>query len=86
MPQKPTPSSFVEPYPDDDLHIYRVRRGYRTAVELADAVGASITVISRLQKGHLLFPRVVLRIRELLGLTAAQMERLILNGSRRIVR
>jgi hypothetical protein len=83
---KPSPTPFVPPAPDDDLLVYRVRRGYRTAIELSRAVKASTAVISRLQNGHLLFPNVVARIRDLLGLSAAQMERLILNGSKRRVR
>lgn len=86
MPTPAIPTPFVAPHPDDDLLVYRVRRGYRTAVSLAKAVGASIAVVSRLQNGHLLFPNVVARIRDLLGLSAAQMERLILNGSKRRVR
>lgn len=86
MPKPSIPTPFVPPNPDDDLLVYRVRRGYRTAVELAQAVKASSTVISRLQNGHLLFPSVVARIRELLGLSAAEMERLILNGSKRRIR
>lgn len=84
MIKAPTP--FSPPLPDEDLLTYRVRRGFRTAAQFASGVRASPAVICRLQKGHLLFPKVVARIRSMLGLSPEQMERLILNGGRRIVR